>query len=439
MADRATTALRGASLPLRQLLTLSIYWLGIQTIWGGLNLVVIPARLDAINPDTTGTLMGVLYIVGAAAAIAVQPTVGIISDYTVSRWGRRKPYIVIGTTLDMLFLAGLATSNEFLMILAFYFLVQCSSNFAQGPFQGYVPDLVPARQVGLASGLMGLMLALGTIVGVGLATIGGAILSEPLTVMALGVVELGTMVALVSTVREGSDALPRTKRWTQVALSAWGRDILQQRDVLWLLLVRLLFLGAYNVTGFGLLYFSRTHGLAADEADSTLFLTTAIVGILTLLAALPAGRLSDRFGRRQVIWAASALCAVAMVGVTFAPSPAFAIAAWVPFGIGIGTFLSADWALMADVIPKDATGRYMGILNAGTAIAGPVFIAIGGPIMDLVGAAAGVDVGPRAAMATAGVFVALSGLALTRVDPRRREAGEATEPLEPDAGAASLA
>lgn len=439
MADRATTALRGASLPLRQLLTLSIYWLGIQTIWGGLNLVVIPARLDAINPDTTGTLMGVLYIVGAAAAIAVQPTVGIISDYTVSRWGRRKPYIVIGTTLDMLFLAGLATSNEFLMILAFYFLVQCSSNFAQGPFQGYVPDLVPARQVGLASGLMGLMLALGTIVGVGLATIGGAILSEPLTVMALGVVELGTMVALVSTVREGSDALPRTKRWTQVALSAWGRDILQQRDVLWLLLVRLLFLGAYNVTGFGLLYFSRTHGLAADEADSTLFLTTAIVGILTLLAALPAGRLSDRFGRRQVIWAASALCAVAMVGVTFAPSPAFAIAAWVPFGIGIGTFLSADWALMADVIPKDATGRYMGILNAGTAIAGPVFIAIGGPIMDLVGAAAGVDVGPRAAMATAGVFVALSGLALTRVDPRRREAGEVTEPLEPDAPAASLA
>ncbi len=433
MGERAGAALRGANLPLQQLLTLSIYWLGIQAIWGGLNLVVIPARLDAINPGATGTLMGLLYIVGAVAAIVVQPTVGVISDYTVSRWGRRKPYIVIGTALDMLFLAGLALSNEFLAILALYFLLQVSSNFAQGPFQGYVPDLVPARQVGLASGLMGLMLALGTIVGVGLATVGGAILSDPLTVMALGAVELATMVVLVTTVREGSEALPRTKPWRQVALSAWGRDILQQRDVLWLLLVRLLFLGAYNVTAFGLLYFTRTHGLPAEEADRTLFLTTAIVGVLTLLAALPAGRLSDRFGRRQVIWAASALCAAAMVGVTLAPSPAVAIAAWVPFGIGIGTFLSADWALMADVIPKDATGRYMGILNAGTAMAGPVFIAAGGPIMDLVGAGAGSDVGPRAAMATAAVFVALSGLALTRVNPRRREAdatGE-TAPGEP--------
>jgi len=379
--------------------------------------------------------MGVLYIIGAVAAIVVQPTVGIISDYTISRWGRRKPYIVIGTAFDMLFLAGMAMSNEFLMILAFYFLLQCSSNFAQGPFQGYVPDLVPARQVGIASGLMGLMLALGTIVGVGLATIGSSILSDPLTVMALGVVELGTMVALVTTVREGSDALPRTKSWRQIALSAWGRDILQQRDVLWLLLVRLLFLGAYNVTGFGLLYFSRSHGLPSDEADTTLFVTTALVGVLTLIAALPAGRLSDRFGRRQVIWAASALCAIAMVGVTFAPTPAFAIASWVPFGIGIGTFLSADWALMTDVIPKDATGRYMGILNAGTAIAGPVFIAIGGPIMDLVGAAAGADVGPRAAMATAGVFAALSGLVLTRVNPQRREREDEAGMVEPAAAA----
>jgi MFS family permease len=437
VGERATAAMRQANLPMRQLLTLSIYWLGIQTIWGGLNMIVIPERLDAINPDATGTLMGILFVVGAIAAIIVQPTVGIVSDYTVSRWGRRKPYIVIGTTFDMVFLVGMAMSNEFLMILAFYFLLQCSSNFAQGPFQGYVPDLVPARQVGIASGLMGLMLALGTIVGVGIATTGGSILSNPLTVMALGAVELGTMVALVTTVREGSDAPARTKTWTQVALSAWGRDILGQRDVLWLLLVRLLFLGAYNVTVFGLAYFTRTQGLPEQEAKDTVFLATAIVGALTLLAALPGGRLSDRFGRRPVIWTASALCAVAMLGVTFAPSREFAIAAWVPFGIGIGTFLSADWALMADVIPKDATGRYMGILNAGTAMAGPIFTVIGGPILDLVGAMAGESVGPRAAMATAGIFVLLSGLALTRVNPRRREVDEATVPADAHPAAAT--
>ena len=439
MADRTTAALRGASLPLRQLLTLSIYWLGIQTIWGGLNLIVIPSRLDALNRESSGTMMGILLILGALAAIIVQPTVGVISDYTISRWGRRKPYIVIGTAFDMLFLAGLALGNQFLAILAFYFLLQVSSNFAQGPFQGYVPDLVPARQVGLASGLMGLMLALGTIVGVGLATVGGGIIGEPLTVMTLGVVELGTMVLLVTTVREGSDAPPRTRSWPQVALSAWGRDILQQRDVLWLLLVRLLFLGAYNATVFGYAYFTRTQGLGDQEAKDTVFLATAIVGALTLLAALPGGRLSDRFGRRPVIWAASGLCTLALVGVTLAPSRELAIPAWVPFGIGIGTFLSADWALMADVIPKDATGRYMGILNAGTAMAGPVYAAIGGPILDFVAGSYGDPLGPRAAMLTAAAFVALSGLALTRVNPRRREAGEPAAPAEAAAPAPSPA
>ena len=421
MSERAEAALRSARLPLSQLLTLSIYWLGIQTIWGGLNIIVVPSRLDAINRDASGTLMGILLVVGAVAAIIVQPTVGIISDYTVSRWGRRKPYIVIGTAFDMLFLVGLATGNQFISILAFYFLLQVSSNFAQGPFQGYVPDLVPARQVGLASGLMGLMLALGTIVGVGLATVGGGIIGDTLTVVALGAVELGTMILLVTTVQEGRDAPPRTRTWPQVALSAWGRDILKQHDVLWLLLVRLLFLGAFNATVFGYAYFTRTQGLDDQGAKDTVFMATAIVGVMTLLAALPGGRLSDRFGRRPVIWFAAGLCTLAMVAVALAPSRELAIAAWVPFGIGIGTFLSADWALMADVIPKDATGRYMGILNAGTAMAGPVYAAVAGPILDFVAAAAGDAVGPRAAMLTAAAFVGLSGLALTRVNPKRRE------------------
>jgi MFS family permease len=97
------------------------------------------------------------------------------------------------------------------------------------------------------------------------------------------------------------------------------------------------------------------------------------------------------------------------------------VACWVPFGIGMGLFLSADWALMADVIPKATAGRYMGILNAGTAMAGPVFIVVAGPIQDLVAAAAGDPIGPRAAMAVAAGFVALAALVLTRVDPRRRD------------------
>ncbi len=410
-----------AALPLSQLLTLSIYWLGIQTIWGGLTIIVIPGRLDDLNRDLAGTLSAAIFLIGAVAPLIIQPTIGVISDYTVSRWGRRKPYIVIGSLLDVVFLLGIAYSNEFVALVAFYFLLQVSSNFAQGPFQGYVPDLVPAKQVGTASGLMGLMLTLGTIVGVGIATFGGILNNEPLAILALGVIEVATMVVLVATVREGREAPRRTRSWGQVALSAWGRDILQERDVLWLLVVRLLFLGAYNATIIAVGYFRRSHGMSDDEADTTVLIATAIVGVSTALAAIPGGRLSDRFGRRPVIWAAAAVAGLALLGVAVAPTPELAVVAWVPFGIGIGTFLSADWALMADVIPKHTAGRYMGVLNAGTAMAGPAYIVVAGPIQDFVARTVADPAGPRAAMAVAAAFVALAAVALTRVNPTRRE------------------
>jgi MFS family permease len=420
MSEPATERSR-LSLPLSQLVTLSIYWFGIQTIWGGLNVVIIPGRLDDLSRETQGTMLAIIMVVGAVAPILVQPTVGVISDYTISRWGRRKPYIVAGTLLDIVFLAGLAVNNDFVAMVAFYFLLQVSSNFAQGPFQGYVPDLVPARQVGLASGLMGLMLTLGTIGGVGIATLGGILDNVVLATVALGVVELVTMVVLVATVDEGRRAPTRTRPWRQIAFSAWGRDILQQRDVLWLLLVRLLFLAAYNATILGVGYFRRSHGMSAADADATIFLATAIVGASTAVAAVPGGRLSDRFGRRPVIWTAGLVAAIGLLGVAVAPTPALAIVSWVPFGIGIGIFVSADWALMADVIPKGTAGRYMGILNAGTAMAGPIFIIVAGPVQDIVAATVSDPAGPRAAMAVAAGFIGLSALALARVDPRRRE------------------
>ena len=65
-----------------------------------------------------------------------------ISDYTVSRWGRRKPYIVIGSLLDVVFLVGHGDVEHGPRLAAFVALLAFSTNIARGPFQGYVPDLV---------------------------------------------------------------------------------------------------------------------------------------------------------------------------------------------------------------------------------------------------------------------------------------------------------
>lgn len=415
-------------LPLTHLITLSIYWLGITTIWGGLDGVVIPRRLDELDPLFAGRLQAIINAVGVMAPILVQPTIGVISDHTISRWGRRKPYILIGTLLDVVILFAFATSNTFLAMVALYFLLQVSSNFAQGPFQGYVPDLVPARQVGMASGFMGSMIVLGRIVGTGVATIGLTVFgSFFIATIGLGVVEAVTMVVLIATIDEGTAPPPRRQSWLRVALSAWGTDLLKERSVLWLLAVRALFLGAVAAPlSYAFFYFLRSHAMTADEATTMVFIGTGIVGVSTLLATIPAARLSDRVGRRPVIWVAIAIGAVGITGVALAPSAELGIALLIPFGVATGAFLSVDWALMTDVIPKHAAGRYMGILNVGTAVAGPLFLAFGGTTMDLVGRAVAFEYGPRAALLLALVWLAGAALALIPVDPRRRERSPGT-------------
>ena len=430
------------ALPLWQLVTLSVYWFGIVIIWGGLNKIILPAMIEDQpgGAENLGILLAILVTVGVIAPIVIQPTVGMISDYTVTRWGRRKPYIFVGALLDVVFLFGIATSQTYLALVAFYFLLQLSSNFAQGPFQGYVPDLVPKRQVGLASGLMGTMIVLGTIAGVGIATFGVNSGNLFLATLALGVVEVVTMLILVSTVHEGTAAPRRTQSWLGVARSAWATDILRESSVLWLLVVRLLFLGAYAATSLALPYFQRAHGMSRGDAADTVFIGTAIVGVMTALSAIPGARISDRVGRKPVIWAAAVIAGIGLLGVALAPTPEFAIASFVPFGIGMGAFLSVDWALMTDVIPKHTSGRYMGILNAGTAMAEPVFLIIAGPLaLDLLGRVLGGPAGARATMLVAVIFLVGSGLALLRVDARRRELGEPADGAEPEPAVATTA
>ena len=420
-----------ASLPLRVLVTLSVYWLGILTLQYGLGVVILPSMVeDEVGRGSAGTGLAVINLVAVIASIVVQPTVGVISDYTITRWGRRKPYIFIGGLLDILFLYGIATSNTFVALVAFYFLIQVSSNFAQGPFQGYVPDLVPARQVGTASGLMGLMIVMGSIVGVGIASTGlqegGSLF---VATIALGAVEVVAMLIVVTRVQEGTTGPKRTTSWPRVALSAWGADILREKSVLWLLVVRLLFLGAAAAaTSLGLYYFQRTHGMTEAEASQFVFYATVIVAGTSALASLPGARLSDRYGRKPVIYGGMLLTAIGLLGLALAPSPELAVALFVPAGIGIGAFLSVDWALMTDVIPKHTSARYMGILNAGTAMATPVYLVVGGLTMDAVGRSAGEAAGPVAAMYVAIGFLGLAALSLRKVDARRRELTEAPEP-----------
>jgi MFS family permease len=411
------------AIPFFQLLQLSIYWFGINAIWGGLNNVILQRRMDdLVGKANAGSGLALLTLLGAIVAILVQPTVGTISDYTRTRWGRRKPYIAIGAVLDVVFLAAIATSNTYLAVVAFVVLLQVSSNFAQGPFQGYVPDLVPAGQVGLASGLMGVMIVLGRIGGVAIASVGLFTGDFVIATIGLGLLELATALVTVFTVDEGRSAPSRGGRsWLQVASGAWGLDILKERSFVWLLGSRLFVLMAtVTLTDLIFFYMSRSLGLTDAEIGIWINVATAVIAVTTALTTFPAARLSDRVGRKALVYFTCVLGSAGMLGVALAPNIVLAIVFVVPVGIAAGAFLAVDWALMTDIVPKATSGRYMGISNVVTGAAGPLAIAIGGIAMDRVGAL-DFALGPRVAFSFALVYYALGALLLRPVDASRRD------------------
>ncbi len=421
-ADGRPTAL----LPLRQLFQISIYWFGINAIWGALDGVILQERVpDLVAQGTGGTAIAVIKVAAVMIAIVVQPTVGNISDYTMSRWGRRKPYIAIGATLDVVFLVGIATSQTFFAVMAFVVLLQFSSNFAQGPFQGYIPDLVGAQQVALASALVGIMSILGNVGGIAIASVGYSSTPPDFTVplIAVGVVEFLTMVGTVLWVREGRQARDREGRgWGSVAAEAWGTDILKERSYVWLVASRLFFLtGVSMISGLSVLYLGRSMGLSDDEKGLWVKITAVIIAIAIVITSLPAAKLSDRVGRKAVIYAACVLGAVGMTILTVAPSLPVAEAGILCVGIGAGAFLAVDWALMTDIIPKAASGRYMGMSNVATASAGAFALIIGGPVIDIVGGVDESGAGPRAALMIGIVLFIVAAALLRPVDQRRRE------------------
>jgi MFS family permease len=129
-----------------------------------------------------------------------------------------------------------------------------------------------------------------------------------------------------------------------------------------------------------------------------------------------------------VIYGSCVVGAVGVAVVAVAPTIPIAIGGAGLFGVSAGTFLAVDWALMTDIIPKAASGRYMGISNLATGSAGTLAQMFGGAVaMDLVNGWLGYGTGPRATMLAGVACYAIGAFFLRRVDERRREIGDPGE------------
>jgi MFS family permease len=384
---------------------LSIYWVAIGYLWTSLGGLIIPDMvIQFVGRRHEGVALGVLEGIGSLMAVVWQPVIGAVSDRTRSRWGRRRPFILVGTVGDVIFLIGLALSGTYWLVVIFYFLLQTASNTAQGPYQGLMPDVVPSSQRGTASGYYGVSNLLGLLAG----TIGvGIILSHAGRVVAiLSICGLLVATMLPTVLLIPDRAAPTSEQFKGVrqALTVTFSRPLRYPSFMWLMASRLLILmGLVGVQSFVFFYFSNV--FFAGNRQATITASYTLLGLVIVSAfavALPAARASDRFGRRPFILVGGLMGAAGMLMLVFShyellpPSlvgpladalnvpdlAAQATLVGILIGIGFGLFFSVDWAFIQDVIPSDEAGLFMGFSNIATAGSGIIARFVGGFLLD---------------------------------------------------------
>ena len=113
-------------------------------MWQSLHGYILPVRiLDFVPESEKNTYLGLITFTGLILGMFVQPIAGALSDRSRFRRGRRWPFILFGMTAIILLLFGIAAAPFYAVLFASYCLMQIASNAAQGPYQAFIPELVP--------------------------------------------------------------------------------------------------------------------------------------------------------------------------------------------------------------------------------------------------------------------------------------------------------
>lgn len=334
---------------------LSAFWFGINLLWGALLIVVIPAQMRQIAPRRPIETMDLMLGLGAIPAVVVPLLAGPLSDRCLSRLGRRRPYMLTGLAVNLVGLAMVWFAGFNLSLWLYfvgYLVVQVGNNIATGAYSGLIPDVVPATQRGLASGWMAAMSQLGTVVGLlsagyllstGQATASFIVMSASMVVFCL--------ITVVGVREQPRTDVPPVIDWAAFIRSLWI-DPRKHPDFAWVWITRaLVVMGLWMVQQHIQYYLVDVMHLGESDVP----LAAAKILVLSLLCAcitgVIGGRVSDRIGRKRVVYIAGSVIALSCVAFIFASSLEWVYVTAVIFGMGYGAFYSVDWALACDVLP----------------------------------------------------------------------------------------
>jgi MFS family permease len=379
----AVTSVPGAPttrLSFGRLAAINAFWFGGGAHWQPIYIALIPVGATLIAGSNADLLIGRVTAAGGVFALLTPILVGWLSDRTVTRWGRRRPWMVAGTLLNIIGLGLLALSASQLTFIAAYLLVQLSNNAAGAAYTGVIPDVVRAEDRGRASGLLGTMNQLGTVVGVGLVGLTFKLYGDTRAGLLAGygvvaVILVITLLITVVAVKEsppprpspargkGESAFPRGLPFAVIAcagaflvalialfaillaqLGTWLWPVaavfvasgvvtvlaarrlpalmaffqaFRSNDFFWTFATRgLVTLGIFSILPFMELYFRDVVRVPDAGAASAFWLLAVIAG--AIIPSMIGGVLSDRTGRRKLfVYISSAMQALVVSVLLF--------------------------------------------------------------------------------------------------------------------------
>ena len=321
--------------------------------------VLLPQQAQLLDAAGKEAVFGLVTGVGALVALVANPLIGLSSDRTTSRFGRRHPWTLAGALVGAAGLAVLSAAASVGVMVLGWCLVQAGLNGMLASLTSAVPDRVPVRQRARVGGLVGVSQMLGTV-------LGAVVVTVLVTGLAAGYLACAALVvagACAFVLITPDARLPRAARpplrWRELWVSPRRHP-----DFAWAWCAHFMInLG----NAFGTLYLLYFLGdvVRHPAPEDGLLVLMLLYGVALAIGAFAVGAHSDRTGRRKpyVLASAAVMAAAALLLVAW-PTWSAALVAAPLLGVGFGGYWAVALALLTQVLPA-ATDRAkdLGVLN----------------------------------------------------------------------------
>ncbi len=139
---------------------MSFGFLGIQFGWG-LQMANMSAIYQFLGADESE--LAILWLAAPVTGLVVQPIIGYYSDRTWTRLGRRRPYFLVGAILASLALIAMPNSGALWMAAGLLWILDTSVNISMEPFRAFVGDMLPPEQRKVGYAMQSVLIGLGAV------------------------------------------------------------------------------------------------------------------------------------------------------------------------------------------------------------------------------------------------------------------------------------